>query len=83
MACPPVRIADTWLEAEEFCYPHGGMTRRAYVRFPDGVLRLVWCGIPDTYFSIPARTVRYQLQGRAVKGFITSDESGFTFHIPA
>lgn len=43
----------TWLESESFCYPNGGMKRRACVRFPDGKLRIVRCGISDTFFSIP------------------------------
>ncbi len=33
----------TWLEPEEFCYPNGGMTRRAYATFPDGINRVVKC----------------------------------------
>jgi hypothetical protein len=62
----------TWLEPEELCYPHGGMTRRAYVVFPDGVKRVVRCGIPDTLFSIPA-TVR--IKGKTVSGYVTGTET--------
>jgi hypothetical protein len=51
----PTHYGDTWIEPEEWCYLHGGMTRRARVRFPNGRLRVVRCGIPDTWFSIPVR----------------------------
>lgn len=73
-----VEIGNTWLEPEEFCYPNGGMTRRALVTCPDGKLRVVTCGIPDTYFSIPARV---KIAGKTTKGFVTSDESGFKFNV--
>lgn len=51
----------TWIEAESMCYPSGGMCRRARAFFPDGRTRVGRCGIPDTYFSIPAihRTARH------------------------
>lgn len=54
-ATRPSIHGDTWLESESFCYPHGGMTRRARVRFPDGKLRVVRCGIANTWFSVPVR----------------------------
>lgn len=44
----------TWIEPEERSYPGGGMHRRARVMF-NGKLRMARAGIPDTYFSIPAR----------------------------
>lgn len=75
--CFPVENNGTWLEAEEFCYPHGGMTRRAYVLFGDGTKRIVKCGIPDTFFTIPAVAI---IAGERIKGFITSDEVGFKFN---
>lgn len=62
----------TWLEGEEFAYPAGGFTRRAWVTMPDGSRRIVWCSIPDTYFSIPARW-------RRRRGFLTTDEQGIKF----
>ena len=67
----------TWLEPEELCYTHGKMTRKAYALFPDGVKRVVTCGIPDTYFSIPAKPVK--VNGVAVRGYIGSDENGIKF----
>jgi hypothetical protein len=65
----------TWLEGEEFCYPGGGMGRRAYVVFPDGVYRVVRCGIPDTFFSIPA-AARLRM---VVRGFVSRDGEGLAF----
>ena len=44
----------TWIDPEEYAYPNGGMHRRARVMF-NGKLRMARAGIPDTYFSIPAR----------------------------
>jgi hypothetical protein len=68
----------TWLEAEEFCYPHGGMGRRARVNFADGSQRVVRCGLADTWFSIPASA---HVRSKYVRGFITADsERGVVFH---
>ena len=79
----PSIMGQTWLEAEAFAYPHGGFTRRAYVRIGSnphapiantalldaiGTLRTVRVSIPDTYFSIPAR-LRYR--GKTWKGFVS------------
>jgi hypothetical protein len=63
----------TWLEPEEFCYPHGGFTRRAYAQFPDGKLRLVRCSITDTFFSIPGFA---RINGKRVRGFLSSNDAG-------
>lgn len=69
---------DTWLEGEEFCYPNGGMTRRCFALCADGERRVVKCGIPDTYFSIPATA---RVHGKRVSGYVDSDETeGFRFH---
>jgi len=67
----------TWLEPEELCYPNGGMTRKAYALFPDGEKRLVTCGIPDTYFSIPAKPVK--VNGVSIRGYVGGDENGIKF----
>lgn len=58
----------TWLEPEERAYPNGGQTRRAVAIWPDGQARLVWAGIPDTYFSIPAHG---RIGGRYVAGYLS------------
>lgn len=74
----PHVLKDTWLEAESFAYPNGGMTRRAYVRIsrnsldpsielPYGELRVVACGIPDTYSTIPAVA---RVRGKSVRGYV-------------
>ncbi len=47
---------ETWLEPEEICYPSDGkMVRRCKARCADGKLRIIRCGIPDTFFTIPAK----------------------------
>jgi hypothetical protein len=66
----------TWLEGEEFTYPSGGFHRRAYCKLEDDSLRVIQCSIPDTFFSIPGF---YKKQGKRIKGFITSSETGFKF----
>jgi hypothetical protein len=67
----------TWLEDEAFCYPNGGMTRRAYATCEDGKKRVIKCGIPDTFFSIPGY---YKRDGKRVQGFLSSnDEGGLKF----
>jgi hypothetical protein len=63
----------TWLEGEEFAYPNGGFTRRAYATCENGEKRLVMCSIPDTFFSIPARDGK-------VKRFITIENGLLFFH---
>lgn len=80
---------DTWIEAEEYAYPRGGFTRRAYVQvrdnpsFPnllpatlDGERRLVKVSIPDTYFSIPARL---KVKGQTYRGYVSVDDNGAYF----
>jgi len=63
----------TYLQAEEAAYPHGRMTRRGRALWPDGKIRRVWAGLPDSFFSIPAYG---RLRGRRVKGFLTVTEDG-------
>lgn len=63
----------TWLDPEQLAYPSGSITagRKARAMCSDGKLRIFQTGIPDTYFSIPARTKAY---GKTVTGFLhTSD----------
>jgi hypothetical protein len=71
----------TWVEAEELAYPKGGLTRRAYVECQDGKRRVVRCGIPDTYTTIPAVAV---ISGKRTKGYVSHNRQdgsadGFTF----
>jgi hypothetical protein len=60
---PTIGAQGTWLEPEEITYPSGAMIRRCRALCEDGKLRVIRCGIPDTFFSI-----------RASGGFITSKE---------
>jgi hypothetical protein len=70
-----VAVNGTWLEGEEFAYPHGRETRRCYAEH-EGTRRVVLCGIPDTYFSIPAKV---RIKGKVVRGYVTGEENGFRF----
>lgn len=58
----------TWIEGEEFCYPAGGYTRRAYALCADGKKRVFSCSVADSYFSVPARG---KINYRYVKGFVS------------
>ena len=64
---------NTWVQKEEYAYPNGGQTRKAVCRWPDGKLRVVYAGIPDTAFSIPAHG---RLRGNYVRGWIGRNTSG-------
>lgn len=68
----------SWIEPEEFAYPNGGQTRKCHVMFPDGKMRIAFCGIPDTYFSIPAHC---SIKGKYIAGFIFSGDKAFEFRI--
>lgn len=64
---------ETWIDREELAYdvPLALSPRRGYVRFPfDGKLRLVRLGVPDTYFTIPARV---KLHRKTVTGLVWFD----------
>jgi hypothetical protein len=68
-----VRLGETWIEAEDFAYPNGGFTRRAYVRMPDKSLQVVKVSIPDTFFTIPAKAAK---EG---DGYVTQECEGKEF----
>jgi hypothetical protein len=80
MKARPAMLTD--LQPEEYAYPHGGQTRKGRAFYPDGIIRRVWAGIPDTFFSIPAHG---RLSGRYVRGFLTceGDAHNLVFHIAA
>lgn len=71
---------ETWLDGEEMAYPNGAMRRKGRARvqvnphnpvvLPYGKVRSVRAGIPDTYFTIPARLL---LHGVRVKGYLSMD----------
>lgn len=62
---------NTWLQPEEFAYPNGGQTRKGAAIYPDGKVRRIHAGIPDTYFSIPAHG---RIEGKYVGGYVTVDD---------
>lgn len=62
----------TYLAPEEHAYPNGGQTRKCRAYYPDGKVRTVWCGIPDSFFSIPAHG-RYK--GRYARGYLHMQDS--------
>ena len=68
----PQSQALTYLEPEERAYPNGGQTRRGLAFYPDGVVRRVYVGIPDTYFTIPAHGIWH---GRYVHGWVECDDT--------
>lgn len=59
----------TWLDPEELSYPSGSITagRKAKALCSDGKVRTCQVGIPDTFFSIPARTKAF---GKTITGFV-------------
>lgn len=71
MSTPQTFAHDTWISPESDAYPHGGMTRKGAALFPDGKLRAIRAGIPDTMFSIPASA---RVSGKYVAGFVTIDD---------
>jgi hypothetical protein len=58
----------TWLQDEAFAYPNGGQNRRGAAICPDGKLRIVWAGIPDTFFTVPAHT---RINHKYVAGYLS------------
>lgn len=67
---------DTWLEPEEITYPSGAMIRRCRAVCPDGIPRVVTCGIADTFFSIPGRV---KIKGKSTRGYISDKDGTYIF----
>jgi len=69
----------TWIDPESVAYPSGALSagRRCKAVCPDGRLRVCRIGLPDTFFSIPARA-RYD--GETKRGFVTIDSGVVTFN---
>lgn len=67
----------TWLDAEDLAYPSGAINagRRARAVCPDGKVRVVRVGVPDTFSTIPGAA---RIGGRYTSGFVTvaEDEDG-------
>lgn len=71
-------LGETWIDAEELAYGEGPLRespRRGMVRFDDGKVRPVRLGVPDTAFSIPARS------GAGKYGFVSVKNEEFTFTV--
>lgn len=73
-------MQNTYIDPEELAYNtyHGGHSRsnrRGRVLFPDGKIRSVTLGVPDTFFTIPAHA---RINGKYVSGFVSVD----THHDP-
>ena len=70
-----LRFKRTWLEPEQVCYPYARQVRKGKAICEDGVIRTVYAGVADTFFSIPAHT---RVRGKYVGGFLTvdSDDEG-------
>lgn len=75
---------DTWVGPEEMAYntpsgAHSRSGRRGRVRWPDGRIRAVTLGVPDTFYTIPAHG---RLHGRYVSGYVSldTDTREYRFH---
>lgn len=71
-------MATTWIDPEEKAYNtyaggHSRSGRKGMVVFPDGKIRKVTLGVPDTYFTIPCHS---RVNGKYVSGHITCDDDG-------
>lgn len=65
----------TWLEPESMCGPSGKRPRRARAIFPDGVKRVVRCGLPDTFYSVPVKAGEWE-----EPGYLMIHEKVLTFY---
>jgi hypothetical protein len=69
----------TWIDPEEYAYPAGSIRqsrRKGKVLCADGRIRTATLGIPDTFFSIPARVYAH---GKTVAGYVHVCEEEFCF----
>lgn len=67
-------MKSTFLQPEHYAYPNGGETRKGAAIYPDGIIRRVWVGIPDTVWTIPAHG---RVNGRYVAGYVDCDDDGY------
>jgi hypothetical protein len=61
---------ETWIDAEEVCYPGKALVRKGRALYR-GKLIAVRCGIPDTFFTIPARV---RVKGKSVRGYVSVEK---------
>jgi hypothetical protein len=76
-------LGATWIDDESLAYntysgAPTGSNRRGLVRFADGSLRIVRLGVPDTYFSLPAKPSTGRIGSVMVGNGPTGDE--YRFH---
>jgi len=65
----------TYLAPEEHAYtPRGSQVRRCTAFYPDGIIRRVYAGIPDTFFTIPAHG---RVRGKHLRGYLTVSNGGY------
>lgn len=71
-------MGETWIDPEERAYdrPLAKSPRRGLVRCSDGRLRTARLGVPDTFFSIPARL---SAMGKTITGFVHLSDDEFRF----
>jgi hypothetical protein len=67
----------TWIGPEQDAYNtrnggHSRSNRRAIALCPDGKTRTFTCGIPDTFFTIPAHG---KINGFYVVGYLSIDDN--------
>lgn len=69
---------EQFLAPEELAYdlPLSDSRRQFVARCPDGVMRSGYCGVADTFFTIPARM---RANGRQIAGFLTYDHDVLEF----
>jgi hypothetical protein len=70
----------TWVQDEKYAYPNGGMTRKFRAITVNEHNVQAWAtgtaGIPDTFFSIPARIRKF---GKTIRGFLSLDNDTLIF----
>jgi hypothetical protein len=71
-------MPETYLDREELAYnsPLARSPRLGMVRLASGDLRRVRLGVPDTFFTIPARA---RIKGRTVHGFVFAVDGDYRF----
>lgn len=68
--------SSTYLAPEQDAYPNGAKRRKCKALL-DGKLITCWCGIPDTYFSIPAF---YRKDNKRIRGWLSIDNNVLIFN---
>lgn len=72
-----IEFKRTYLEGESAAGPSGKLRRKGKAICPDGKVRKVKAGIPDTYFSIPAVTKAGNVK---IKGYLMITDGELHFY---